>query len=92
VSRRFASALLLVVSLSCHGTQELHSFCLEQPGSCPPCARDDDCEIVSNPCLAHASCADKRVHLSVIQIGCTSGYEVPDPSQCVCRKALCQVR
>jgi len=85
-------ALLLVLLLSCHGTQELRSYCLEQPGSCPACTTDADCEVVSNSCHPYASCADKRVHLMTNQIGCNYGYDVPGDNECVCRSALCQRR
>jgi hypothetical protein len=89
---RFVTALLLVLLLSCHGTQELRSYCLEHPGECPACGSDADCEIVSNSCHPTASCADKRIHLLVNQIGCNYGYDVPDDSECVCRKSVCQKR
>jgi hypothetical protein len=84
--------LLAAVTLQCHGEQELTSACLETPGLCPACATDQDCQIVSNSCLSHAACGDRRVPLSVIQIGCTLGYDVPRPDRCVCRNRLCQAR
>lgn len=75
--------------------QVLESPCQRQPptdgGSCPACATDGDCAIVSNACYATAHCVPREGNWAVTLLGCS--VEHPPPTQtCACVDQVCQAR
>ena len=73
--------------------QELTSPCVGQSatdgGSCPACATDADCGILSNACHATAACVPKAGNWAVTQEGCSLSHP-PTVRRCVCLEQVCR--
>ena len=92
MSRRVMSLVVSILGLgaACDlGEQQIKDFCVAGEPGCPPCATADDCVFLSNACHATGGCAPKAAMVSVNQIGCEVGYEVP-PTTCACVERSCK--
>jgi hypothetical protein len=87
----FRACIVLAVA-ACSSEQRLRDDCTTPGVTCPACASDSDCEIVSNACHEAATCTDRRRELQVNQIGCLVENDVPADDRCACIQGMCRSR
>ena len=65
--------------------------CDEDAAWCLPCASDDECVLMGNPCLETVYCAAEGAPIATIEIGCSEAleYDWPDDSACTCQEGHC---
>ena len=85
--------LALLLSACALPPQTLGSPCVGQPvtddaGSCPMCARDSDCVIVTNLCHPAASCVPNNGTWFTDLVGCDQEHS-PTTATCGCVDSVC---
>lgn len=88
---RELTVLVVLLAPACR-VADVFEPCVDDPGSCPACAGDDDCAFQGNDCTDSVACAHVEAGLAFIDIGCLEGseYAWPPDDECRCVEAVCR--
>jgi hypothetical protein len=88
---RELAVLVAAIASACR-VATVYEPCVDDPGSCPACAGDEDCSFQGNDCTESVYCAHLDAGLTFIEIGCLESavYSWPPDDECRCVEAVCR--